>query len=74
MTKQCLFSKTAQMQNGKSKSKKARRLNGAFHYGLRTLYFCAMLNLCTIGILLCERSFDNSVVTFLPPAEIYLAQ
>ena len=49
-------------------------MNGAFHYGLRTFYFCSMLNLCTIGILLCEMSFDNSAVTFLPPVEIYLAQ
>ena len=58
----------------KIKNKKNRRMNGAFHYGLRTFYFCSMLNLCTIGILLCEMSFDDSAVTFLPPTEIYLAQ
>lgn len=37
------------------------------------LFIRGRINLSTIGILLCEMSFDNSAVTFLPTAEIYLA-
>ena len=51
------------MQNGKPKSKKIAgcdKKNAPF--SLRTS--CVILNLCTIGILLCERSFDDSAVTF----------
>ena len=55
------------------KVKKSARCNGKRSVQLADFLFCAMLNLCTIGTLLCERSFDNSAVTFLPTAEIYLA-
>ena len=58
----------------KIEKKKSPQAEWSVPYGLRTFYFCSMLNLCTIGILLCEMSFDNSAVTFLPPTEIYLAQ
>ena len=38
------------------------------------LFIRGRINLSTIGILLCEMSFDNSAVTFLPTAEIYRRQ
>ena len=56
------------------KVKKSAGCNGKRSVQLADFLFCAMLNLCTIGTLLCERSFDNSAVTFLPTAEIYRRQ
>lgn len=38
------------------------------------LFIRGRINLSTTGILLCEMSFDNSAVTFLPTAEIYRRQ